>query len=269
MKKINLGCGRRFHKDWTNINFFKSGPNVIEHDLQEGIPFEDNFFDLVYHSHVLEHFGKNDGYKFLEECYRVLNFKGVIRIAVPDLEGIAREYLNTLNKAEAGEPKASEDYNWIILELIDQMTRNVSGGEMMKYLCSGKVPNEDFVVSRIGEEGKIILDGYRKSENKNTVRKSPIRKYFSTAFWKSILMNRIENNASSIYQVGKFRKEGEVHQWMYDKYSLKLLLNDVGFKDVKVRTAFDSYISNWNDYNLDGKDGKIFKPDSLFIEALK
>lgn len=82
-------------------------------------------------------------------------------------------------------------------------------------------------------------------------------------------MNRIENNASSIYQVGKFRKEGEVHQWMYDKYSLKLLLNDVGFKDVKVRTAFDSYISNWNDYNLDGKDGKIFKPDSLFIEALK
>jgi len=69
--------------------------------------------------------------------------------------------------------------------------------------------------------------------------------------------------------IAQFRNGGEIHQWMYDRYSLKLLLQNCGFKDVKVVTAFDSSIKDWNSFELDAKNGTVRKPDSLFVEAKK
>ena len=56
---------------------------------------------------------------------------------------------------------------------------------------------------------------------------------------------------------------------MYDRYSLKRLLEQVGFIDVRVCRADDSRIPDFNSYGLDMIDGKIRKPDSLFMEAMK
>ena len=70
-------------------------------------------------------------------------------------------------------------------------------------------------------------------------------------------------------QVGAFRSNGEIHQWMYDSYSLSHLLRKVGFEQIKVCSAFESRILNWEKYELDTVDGEIRKPDSLFIEATK
>ena len=36
-----------------------------------GIPFPNDSFDAVYHSHFLEHLNKDDAPDFLLECYRV------------------------------------------------------------------------------------------------------------------------------------------------------------------------------------------------------
>lgn len=72
MKYLNLGCGDRFHPSWTNINFTSTGAGVIAHDLKQGIPYPDNYFDVVYHSHVLEHFPKDAAETFIRECDRVL-----------------------------------------------------------------------------------------------------------------------------------------------------------------------------------------------------
>ena len=38
---LNLGCGRRFHPDWINIDLVSAGPGVIAHDLSRGIPLND------------------------------------------------------------------------------------------------------------------------------------------------------------------------------------------------------------------------------------
>jgi predicted SAM-dependent methyltransferase len=67
MKYLNLGCGSHYSTatEWTNLDFTSLDNNVIAHNLLTGIPFEDNSFDLVYHSHVLEHFSKEDGEKRL------------------------------------------------------------------------------------------------------------------------------------------------------------------------------------------------------------
>ena len=74
MKYLNLGCGINYidSKQWINIDFIKSGKNVLKYNLLKGIPLESNSCDFVYHSHVLEHFNKSDGTAFLRECHRVL-----------------------------------------------------------------------------------------------------------------------------------------------------------------------------------------------------
>ena len=90
---VNLGCGSRYHLDWVNIDIVPSNPDIWQHDLSQGIPFNDNSCDVVYHTAVLEHIRKADAPNFMAECYRVLKPTGVIRVGVPDLEQICQTVL--------------------------------------------------------------------------------------------------------------------------------------------------------------------------------
>ena len=56
------------------------------------LPFEDNIFDLVYSSHVLEHFKKADTQAIINEWVRVLKPDGIIRLSVPSLEALIKIY---------------------------------------------------------------------------------------------------------------------------------------------------------------------------------
>jgi hypothetical protein len=48
------------------------------------------------------------------------------------------------------------------------------------------------------------------------------------------------------------------------------LLEDCGFQQIVRRTATESYIPDWPEFNLDTEpDGSVYKPDSLFMEAIK
>lgn len=98
--KFNLGCGTQLYKDFLNIGHWESleqgglykdlngtsGTYMLNHDLRNGIPADDNSLDLVYHAHMLEHLSYIDGINFIKECYRVLKPNGTMRILVPDLE---------------------------------------------------------------------------------------------------------------------------------------------------------------------------------------
>jgi predicted SAM-dependent methyltransferase len=246
-KLLNLGCGSSFHEKWTNIDFISNNENVKAHDLRNGIPFNENVFDAVYHSHLLEHFPKSEAPKFLEECFRVLIHGGIIRIAVPNLEEIANQYLINLNKAIDGDKEAQARYDWIMLELLDQAVRNYSGGEMLEYWKQDPMPAENFVIERLGSEVKGFLNAVRNSNNGHD-----------------------GNKDISAQNIGNFRLSGEIHQWMYDRFSLGRLLTNTGFKEVTVCKADESKIPNFNSYLLDiESDGSVRKPDSLFMEAIK
>lgn len=145
MKYLNLGCGSRFHPDWVNIDGKSADASVIEYDLRKGIPYPDNEFQVVYHSHVLEHFQKDDAVRFLKECHRALAPGGVIRIAVPDLERIAKHYLEALDQSLNGEREWMHHHEWMMLELYDQTVREKSGGAMTDYLRRDPLPNEAFI----------------------------------------------------------------------------------------------------------------------------
>jgi hypothetical protein len=56
---------------------------------------------------------------------------------------------------------------------------------------------------------------------------------------------------------------------MYDRYSLRRLLEQAGFIDVRICRADESRIPDFNSYNLDIVEGKVRKPVSLFMEGIK
>jgi predicted SAM-dependent methyltransferase len=272
-KLLNLGCGKRFHKDWVNLDFVSNNPSVSAHNLLNGIPFENDAFDVVYHSHVLEHFNQVDGKKFIEECYRVLKPEGIIRIAVPDLEQIVRQYLKKLEESLQGNTQSQHDYNWIMLELFDQTVRNSSGGEMAKYLFQDRIPNEKYVIERLGQEAQDLRDHYFNAKKNpptiSNVKASPLRFLSFNYYMNKLKKPKHDEKEMAAIKIGNFRLGGEIHQWMYDRFSLQRLLSTIGFNSFEVKSVTSSNIPNWLNYELETKNGVVFKPDSLFVEAKK
>ena len=130
---LNLACGGKFHKAWVNVDMMIMDPSVIKCDLLKGINFPDNTFSVVYHSQFIEHLNYDQGFSFMQECYRVLQPGGIIRVVTPDLENTVRNYLIYLEKcfSDPSEMNAA-NYDWLLLEMYDQTTRNSNGGEMSK-----------------------------------------------------------------------------------------------------------------------------------------
>jgi hypothetical protein len=78
------------------------------------------------------------------------------------------------------------------------------------------------------------------------------------------------NETLRAVDLGRFRLNGEIHQWMYDRYSLGRAMEQAGFRGPVVQMAHQSLISDWSRYYLDTEsDGSIYKPDSLYMEAVK
>lgn len=121
--KLNLGCGNHTPEGWVNIDyafgarlakipFFRAinkkvglfqmdwDDRIKIHDLRRTFPFDDASVDIVYTSHTLEHFSKQEGERFLKECHRVLRQGGIIRVVVPDLKTIISDYTSGKTSAD-------------------------------------------------------------------------------------------------------------------------------------------------------------------------
>lgn len=127
MTKINLGSNKLGLASWINIDnhiglkigssktltgiaktviklgwlkykttdvILEPPPNLLFVDLTKGkIPFKDNTVNYVYTSHFLEHLYRWQALALLKECHRVMRHEGWIRVVVPDLEVLARQYI--------------------------------------------------------------------------------------------------------------------------------------------------------------------------------
>jgi len=230
---------------------------------------------VVYHSHLLEHFPKDKAFELMQECRRVLETGGVIRVAVPDLEQIVRMYLKALELSLQGDEEWQHNYEWLMIQLYDRAVRGQSGGGFLKYLQRNTIPNEEFVCSRSGEARRII-QGFRDrtlNGSRSATRSKSSWRVFRR--WPGVLRSAIlrvilgEKDYAAL-GVARFRSGGEIHHWMYDQYSLATLLRRVGFADPKRFDANQSRIPGWVAYNLDTEpDGAVYKPDSLYMEAVK
>ena len=97
---LDIGCATwKFYEDMhiSNINYYgleynkemieickQKGLNVISHDLNSWtIPFEDKKFDVIYCSHVIEHFPTTMQIKLFQEFNRILKDDWRIIIFTP------------------------------------------------------------------------------------------------------------------------------------------------------------------------------------------
>ena len=269
-------------------------------DLSRRLPFPDNDFDVVYHSNVLEHIRRDDASAFMRECFRVLKPGGILRVAVPDLERICRLYLEKLQLATSGDVASAYDRDWMLLEMYDQTVREKSGGAMLDFLRQNPLPNESFVLERIGQEGRELIAALRntpqpqiqiqsmsqakvppskkRSQLREVIRRP--RTLFEMFGRKSRASPKMDGQKNlneclgadwrRALDIGRFRLAGEVHQWMYDRFSLARLMSSAGFREPTLRSPVDSAIPGWTKFNLDTlPDGSTIKPDSFFMEATK
>lgn len=82
--RLNLGSGDNRLAGWVNVDLERSDQNV---DLSRWPwPWADGEVQDILASHVLEHFSRDDGRRFLAECARVLRPGGRVWLAVPDLD---------------------------------------------------------------------------------------------------------------------------------------------------------------------------------------
>ncbi len=271
---LNIGCGSHFHVDWINLDLISDNLNVIPHDVTCGLPFADGHFDSVYHSHVLEHLHCDDGFKLLNECFRVLKPGGVARIVVPDLERIAKLYLEMHDRAWRGDQQAKTDYDWMKLELLDQLVRDQSGGQMGQYMTDPEIRNSEFVRSRVGEEYRtchlaVVRNSTKSPAGRKWHQMSHVTRQLRELISRKIVRMLLGRSAEDALKEGLFRSSGEVHRWMYDRFSLRDVCSSIGFVNFQIRSARDSQIRNFAEYQLDVVNDEVRKPDSLFVECRK
>src|SRR3954463_12358756 len=88
--RLNLGSGTTPIPGFVNVDALEDAPGVdVIADIGARLPFDDGAAELVYASHLLEHFPTDRVPELLREWRRVLRPGGVLLVAVPDLEAIA------------------------------------------------------------------------------------------------------------------------------------------------------------------------------------
>lgn len=117
--KINLGCGYIGHPDWINIDYgilafinkwpllkrivfaLKLAPEVYNRlwpknlrliDLRKSLPFGENSVDYIFTAHFLEHLYLYEAVGLLKRCFFSLKPGGTMRVVVPDLEAVIKQY---------------------------------------------------------------------------------------------------------------------------------------------------------------------------------
>lgn len=273
MKKLNFGCGDRIAEGWINIDFNAHDSRVRRVNLLKGFPYCDNHFDVVYSSHVLEHFTREQALFLLGESRRVLKPNGTLRIVVPSLEGTCREYLRILGLADSDTHKGPQ-YEWIVIELLDQLVRSFPSGEMgaffqklretgnkklFEYVCSRTESNMPWSVP--SQTVPTFLDKLGKMNLQQALTKFD---YLYLRFVGHLIPAHLRSMVFVETSVG------ERHRWMYDIYGLKRLCEKAGFVGCRSLPYNESSLSGFHEEHLDSNnDGTQYKNNSIYLEAVK
>ena len=95
--KLHLGCGKRFIPGYTHIDVVEYDHIDIVNSIDRLPMIENDFCEVIYSCHVLEHFHKNIIFDVLKEWLRILKPGGILRISVPDMESLFKVYQKTNN----------------------------------------------------------------------------------------------------------------------------------------------------------------------------
>lgn len=111
--RVNIGSGRKPVEGWINTDVVRQGHIYL--DGLQPWPIPDDSVDFVYADNVIEHITLPDTPAFLRHAFAAMKPGAVIRLATPDVEAVARQYLENGELARLG------------------MERNAERGNPMKY----------------------------------------------------------------------------------------------------------------------------------------
>ena len=92
--KLHLGCGKRdFGADWFHID--NGDYSHLDYNIDVNIlPFDDDYANLIYASHIIAYFDREEIIDVFKEWYRVLKPNGIIRIATPDIKAMSELFVD-------------------------------------------------------------------------------------------------------------------------------------------------------------------------------
>lgn len=86
MKALDLGCGGKKFPGAIGVDLYHRPDVDIIADLSRPLPFKGNTFDIVYCSHILEHF--TNIISIMEEIYRICKNSARVHIRVPHYSSV-------------------------------------------------------------------------------------------------------------------------------------------------------------------------------------
>jgi Methyltransferase domain len=272
--------GRCFLDQWNNLVFAASpGPplaNTRYVDLSVSpLGFPDETFDAVYAYHVFEHLPPPHGQSCARQIFKALKPGGIWRVSVPDLETACRDYLEALQAAAGDSSRMNAvRYRWAVMAIFEQMVRDRTGGMMLDAIEEGAYDEEQLrqmfgdmllpLVERLSSQS----GQERRSREARPPRSAGICEWVRRV---SRGMRRIVG-ASRPHVANRLDPQvtKEAVQWMYDRLSLRWLLEEAGFQDVRQVDHRSSGIPGWSEYDFDrsNKGGYPLDP-SVYMEGRK
>tara|TARA_A100001015_G_scaffold321052_1_gene449860 strand:- start:847 stop:1668 length:822 start_codon:yes stop_codon:yes gene_type:complete len=273
MKFLNIACGNSLINSefWTNIDFTSNDKSVKRMNVLSDLPYDNDSFDVIYTSHFLEHIPREDLSSFLKECLRLLKPGGMIRIVMPDLEFLIKEYFFQIENNDI------EKLEFLSLLIFDQCVRNKRGGLLKKYLYDLSLSNNDslkkYVFELVGDDSGFMSE--RLSES-NFYKRNFLR-IVHNPFLILDALTIIRNYAVSFLFSRSFRKQnisfaslGEKHMLLYDNFLISEILKKENYKNIS-KEEFNT--TSWKDNIFKDLDEKNCAPrkgtHQIFIEAYK
>lgn len=131
---IHLGCGDISSPEFINVDIYPASHIHYACNVKDLSIFHDEYCNLVYASHVLEHVPYNDLRKVLWEWKRILKPGGILRLSVPDFDKIIDIYKSS-----------SRNINSVLGPLL--------GGQETKYNFHHSIFNSKYLSDKLREVG--------------------------------------------------------------------------------------------------------------------
>lgn len=111
MRKLDIGPGGApiQEEGWDTLDIV--GNPTVKADLSKPLPIEDNTYDLINLSHVLEHLPWFLAIDVLKELYRILKPEGTLEVWVPDFDKLVYIYLHQKDYLDFPKPMLYSKFN--------------------------------------------------------------------------------------------------------------------------------------------------------------
>lgn len=186
-KKIHIGCFDQIHDGWINtditphifITHIPFLPYVLyrlgkiseerfrQHkkgifkkvkylNVKKRFPIKDGACECVYASHLFEHLYYDDARHCVSEIHRILEKEGIIRIAVPDLDTIIKNYDPMKSDEfcsalfESDQSRVKNQHHWMYNEASLKKLLHVAGFKTVDRCLyrKGKCPDVEKIDNR-------------------------------------------------------------------------------------------------------------------------